>query len=51
MSGACSIDRLGHDVLELLDSIHMARAHFCGLSLGGLVGKWLGVHRQSASSV
>ena len=43
-SGAFSIDRLGHDVLELLDSLQIARAHFCGLSLGGFVGQWLGIH-------
>ncbi|WID99438.1 alpha/beta fold hydrolase [Bosea vestrisii] len=42
--GAYSIDRLGRDVIELLDSLEIARAHFCGLSLGGWVGQWLGVH-------
>jgi 3-oxoadipate enol-lactonase len=43
-SGSYSLDRLGHDVLELLDSLQIARAHFCGLSLGGFVGQWLGIH-------
>lgn len=42
--GAYSIDRLGRDVLELLDSLGVERAHFLGLSLGGFVGQWLGVH-------
>ena len=41
--GAYSIDRLGRDVLELLDSLQISRVHFCGLSLGGFVGQWLGV--------
>ncbi|KMK64650.1 alpha/beta fold hydrolase [Puniceibacterium sp. IMCC21224] len=42
--GAYSVDRLGNDVLELLDHLQIGRAHFCGLSLGGFVGQWLGVH-------
>jgi 3-oxoadipate enol-lactonase len=42
--GAYSLDRLGRDVLELLDFLGLARVHFMGLSLGGFVGQWLGVH-------
>jgi 3-oxoadipate enol-lactonase len=42
--GAYSEARLGRDVLELLDHLGIARAHFLGLSLGGFVGQWLGVH-------
>lgn len=30
--------------LELMDALKIATAHFCGLSLGGFVGQWLG-HR------
>lgn len=40
--GAYSIDRLGRDVIELLDDLAIERVHFCGLSLGGFVGQWLG---------
>lgn len=43
-SGAYSIARLGRDVLELLDALQLGRVFFCGLSLGGMVGQWLGVH-------
>jgi 3-oxoadipate enol-lactonase len=43
-AGAYSIDRLGRDVLELLDHLGVERVHFCGLSLGGFIGQWLGVH-------
>ncbi|MFY0539640.1 3-oxoadipate enol-lactonase [Nannocystis pusilla] len=43
-AGAYSLDRLGRDVLELLDALGIARAHFLGLSLGGFTGQWLGVH-------
>src|SRR6476661_9666071 len=35
---------LGTDVLGLLDQHGIERAHFCGLSLGGLIGQWLGLH-------
>lgn len=41
--GAYSLDRLGRDVVELLDGLGISRAHFCGVSLGGMVGQWLGV--------
>lgn len=43
MPGDYGLDRLGRDVLSLLDSLHIKRANFCGLSLGGMVGQWLGV--------
>jgi len=42
--GAYSIARLGRDVIEMLDALKISRAHFCGLSLGGMVGQWLGIH-------
>jgi len=42
--GPYSTADLGGDVVELLDRLEMERASFCGLSLGGMVGVWLGVH-------
>lgn len=41
--GAASMDRLGRDVVELLDALGLEKVHFCGLSLGGMVGQWLAV--------
>lgn len=41
--GAYSLDRLGRDVVELLDGLEIGRVDFCGLSLGGMVGQWLGI--------
>jgi len=43
-AGGYSTDRLGRDVIELLDALNISRAHFCGLSLGGMIGQWLGIH-------
>lgn len=37
-----SIEDLGRGVLELLDDLELEHVSFCGLSLGGLVGMWLG---------
>lgn len=42
--GAYAIETLARDVLALLDAHKISRAHFCGLSLGGMIGMWLGVH-------
>ena len=39
-----TLARLGEDVLELLDALEVRRAHFLGLSLGGIVGQWLALH-------
>lgn len=38
------VDRLGRDVLALLDHLKVEKARFCGLSMGGLTGMWLGRH-------
>lgn len=42
--GPYSIGQLARDVLILLDGLKIERAHFCGLSIGGMVGMWLGAH-------
>lgn len=42
--GPYTIEDLGGDVLALLDELGVPRAHFCGLSLGGMVGMWLAAH-------
>lgn len=43
-SGPYSLDRLGRDVVELLDALDLRRVHVLGLSLGGMVAQWLGIH-------
>src|SRR3954469_14354339 len=42
--GPYSIAELGRDVLALLDANRIDRVHFCGLSMGGMTGMWLGCH-------
>lgn len=43
-SAPVTIARLGRDVTGLLDLLGIQRAHFCGISMGGLTGQWLGAH-------
>lgn len=42
--GPYSLDLLGNDVLALLDHLDIARAHMVGLSMGGAIAQWLGIH-------
>lgn len=42
--GPYTLAQLGGDVVALLDALDIARASFCGISMGGLTGLWLGVH-------
>ena len=42
--GPYSIEDVGRDVLDLLDDLQVERAHFAGLSLGGMTGQWLGIN-------
>jgi 3-oxoadipate enol-lactonase len=42
--GPYSIEQLGKDVIALLDALDLDRVHFCGLSMGGMIGMWLGAN-------
>lgn len=42
--GPYTVALLARDVVRLLDALDVARASFCGLSIGGQVGAWLGAH-------
>ena len=46
--GPYTIAQMGADVQALLQGLGVARAHFCGLSMGGMVGLWLAVHAPAA---
>ena len=43
-AGPYTIEQLAGDVLALLDALQIKQAHFCGISLGGMVGQWLGAN-------
>jgi 3-oxoadipate enol-lactonase len=42
--GPYTIADLAEDVLGLMDEAHIGRAHFCGLSLGGVVAQWIALN-------
>lgn len=42
--GPYSVEDLAQDVLGLMDELHIGRTAFCGLSMGGMIGQWLGIH-------
>lgn len=42
--GPYTIELLGRDVLLLVDTLHLDCVHFCGLSMGGMIGMWLAIN-------
>lgn len=42
--GPYSVEQLASDALLLLNALDLERVHFCGLSMGGMIGMWLAIH-------
>jgi 3-oxoadipate enol-lactonase len=42
--GPYTMERLGRDVLAILDGLKIDKVNWCGLSMGGMVGMWLGAN-------
>src|SRR5215207_557784 len=42
--GPYSMELLGRDVLAILDHLEIRKINWCGLSMGGMVGQWLGAN-------
>lgn len=42
--GPYTIEQLGQDVIDLLDTLKIDKVYFCGLSMGGLIGQYLGIN-------
>src|SRR5260370_21448552 len=42
--GPYSMERFGRDVLAILDDLNIEKVHWCGLSMGGMVGQWVGAN-------
>jgi len=36
-----SLERYGRDALTIIDALGLDKVHWCGLSMGGMVGQWL----------
>ncbi|MEV6238578.1 3-oxoadipate enol-lactonase [Lentzea sp. NPDC051838] len=45
--GPYSIGELASDVVELLDALGVRQFHYLGVSIGGAIGQWLGIHHGS----
>lgn len=42
--GPYTQEQFGQDILALMDAVELRQAHFCGLSMGGQLGIWLGAN-------
>ena len=42
--GPYSMDRHGLDALAIMNQLGISKVHWCGLSMGGMTGMWLGRH-------
>jgi 3-oxoadipate enol-lactonase len=36
-----TMERFGRDALAIMDALELEKVHWCGLSMGGMVGQWL----------
>src|SRR3954471_18423978 len=43
-AGPYTMERLARDALAVLDGLGIAKANWCGLSMGGMEGMWLGAN-------
>src|SRR3954465_8545563 len=43
-AGPYNMEMLGRDVLAILDALQIEKINWCGLSMGGMVGMWLGAN-------
>jgi 3-oxoadipate enol-lactonase len=42
--GPYSFDRFGRDIIAILDALKIDKVNWCGLSMGGMDGQWLGAN-------
>ena len=48
--GPYTVERIARDAKELIEGLGLGQIVFCGLSLGGMVGMWLGANASSLVS-
>ncbi len=39
-----TLANLGEDVIDIMDALNIEKAHFCGISMGGITALWLGLN-------
>ena len=49
-AGDYTIERLGRDMLGLADALEIKRFAYCGISIGGFAGQWLGANAANRVS-
>ena len=42
--GEYSVERLGRDLIGIVDALNISKFAFCGLSMGGAIGQWLALN-------
>lgn len=42
--GPYTIERLGRDALTVIEALRLDKVNWCGLSMGGMIGQWLGAN-------
>lgn len=42
--GPYTVDDFGRDALAIMDALGLKKVNWCGLSMGGMVGQWLGAN-------
>jgi len=42
-----TIELLGKDIINLMDELNIETAYYCGLSMGGLIGQYLGINHSN----
>lgn len=43
--GPYSMEMFGNDAVAIMDALELKKVHWLGLSMGGMVGQWLGANR------
>ncbi|MDR7093230.1 3-oxoadipate enol-lactonase [Hydrogenophaga laconesensis] len=46
-TGEFTLEQLGRDAIALLDELDIRSAHWCGVSMGGVIGQWIAIHEPS----
>ncbi|MFT4022043.1 MAG: 3-oxoadipate enol-lactonase [Acinetobacter sp.] len=42
-----TLQNLAEDAVDILDALNITKAHFCGISMGGITALYLGIHHAS----